>query len=336
MNKKLKVILITALIIVILAVLAVFLYFNQRITMNPEGTVGNTGGNLNNRGLFCEYDGVVYFSNAQDGGSLCSMDPDEGNVRRLSSVKVRNILAGGNYLYYFQEGSSEEQTSALSQLPGVLSFVRCKLNGSDSTVLTTDFVMTGQLVNNYLYLMTTSRNSNSFYKMKIDKSDKVELTDEVINPACAVDGIIYYNGTDSNHYLYALNTVNDATREFWRGNLWFPLREGDYVYYLDVPNNYRLCRYSISRNEIQVLTEDRVDCFNVGSGYVYYQKSSATEPQLKYMSTIGGESYVLAQGNYTNINMTSRYVYFQAFGDSSITYHAPLGVSTYGVFAPEL
>ena len=336
MNKKMKAILIAALIVIFLAALAVILYFSQRIHMNPAGTVGNTGGNLNNRGLFCEYDGVVYFSNAQDGGSLCAMNLDEGNVRRLSSVKVRNILAGGDYLYYFQEGTSEEQTSALGQLPGMLSFVRCKLNGAGSTVLTTDFVMTGQLVDNYLYLMTTSRNGNSFYKMKIDKSDTVELTEEIINPACAVDGIIYYNGTDSNHYLYALNTANDASSEFWRGNLWYPIREGDYVYYLDVANNYRLCRYSISMNVIEVLTEDRVDCFNLGGGYVYYQKNSTTEPQLKYMSTSGGESYVLAQGNYTNINMTSRYVYFQAYGDSTVTYHAPLGASTYGVFAPEL
>ena len=37
----------------------------------------------------------------------------------------------------------------------------------------------------------------------------------------------------------------------------------------DVENNYRLCRYSLSRNEVEVLTEERIDCFNVGYGYVY-------------------------------------------------------------------
>lgn len=335
MNSKVKTTLIIGLIIIILALIGVGFYFSQRVTMNPAGTVGNTGGNLNNRGLFCEYDGVVYFSNAQDGGSLCAMDPDERNVRRLNKVKVRNILAGGNYLYYFQEGVSEENTSALGQLPGVLSFVRCKLNGAGSTVLATDYVMTGQLVNNYLYLMTTSRNSNSFYKLKIDKSDKVELADYVINPASVADGVIYYNGTDRNHYLYALNTATDVPIEFWRGNLWYPVREGDYVYYLDVANNYRLCRYSVSMDVVQVLTEERVDCFNVGNGYIYYQKNSATEPQLKFMSVNGGEAYVLAQGNYTNINMTSLYVYFQPYDDRSVTYHAPLGVSTYSEFAPQ-
>lgn len=336
MNNKLKNTLIVGLIVLLLALLGVVLYFSQRVTMNPAGTVGNTGGNLNNSGLFCEYNGAVYFSNTQDGGSLCVMDPDEGNVRRLKAVKARNILAGGSYLYYYQEGTTDSKTSALNQLPGIRSLDRCKLNGSRAKSLTTDFVITGQLVDNYLYLLTTSPNSISFYKLKIDKSDKVELADYEINPASAVDGVIYYNGTDRNHYLFALNTATDIPTEFWRGNVWYPVREGDYVYYLDVANNYRLCRYSISMDVIQVLTEDRVDCFNVGNGYVYYQKNSTTEPQLKFMSTGGGEAYVLAQGNYTNINMTSRYVYFQAFDDKTTTYHAPLGTSTYSVFAPQL
>lgn len=338
MNKKLKAALIVGLIVIILIALGVVLYFSQRVKMNPAGTVGNTGGNLNNGGLFCEYDGAVYFSNTHDGGSLCVMDPDEGNVRRLKAVKVRNILAGGSYLYYYQQGTSDSKSQALNQLRGLRSFDRCKLNGSDAKSMTTDFdiMMTCQLVDNYLYFLTSSSNSVSFFKLKIDRSDMVELADYEINPASAADGVIYYNGTDSNHYLYALNTATDVPTEVWRGNLWYPVKEGDYVYYLDVANNYRLCRYSISMDVVQVLTEERVDCFNVGNGYVYYQKNSTTEPQLKYMSADGGGSYVLAEGNYTNINMTSRYVYFQAFGDNTTTYHAPLGTSTYSVFAPQL
>lgn len=336
MNKKIKNRIILALIILVLAALSVILYFTQRVTMNPDGTVGNTAGNLNNGGLFCEYNGTVYFSNTSDGGSLCAMDPNEGNVRRLNALKVKNILAGGDYLYYYQQGATSAETTVFNQLPGIRSLDRCKLNGSGSTSLTSDVVVTAQLVNNYLYLLANSNSRLTFYKLKIDKSEQVELADYIINPACAVDGIIYYNGTGSNHYLYALNTATDVSSEFWRGNLWNPVRVGDYIYYLDVANDYRLCRYSVSMDVIQVLTEDRVDCFNVGSGYVYYQKNSTEDPQLKFMSADGGEAYVLAQGNYTSINMTSQYVYFQAFGDETTMFHAPLGSFSYSVFSPAL
>lgn len=52
------------------------------------------------------------------------------------------------------------------------------------------------------------------------------------------------------------------------------------------------------------------------------------------MRTDGSDNRVVAEGNYTHINMTSRYVYFQAFGDEFTTYHMPLGGSAYSVFAP--
>ncbi len=47
--------------------------------------------------------------------------------------------------------------------------------------------------------------------MKIDKSDKTELPTYEINPASAVNGTIYYNGTQDNHYLYAMNTATDRS-----------------------------------------------------------------------------------------------------------------------------
>lgn len=333
MRKQIKTVLILTVIALAVAGMAAASYFTRRIPMNPPGTVGNTAGNINNGGLFCEYGGTVYFSNVGDGG-LYAMDPAETDIRKLNNANARNLLAGGKYLYYFQTELTESAQADFSQMLSGHAFCRCGLNGHNTVSLTRDVVVTGQLVDNYLFLLTTSRNGISFYRMKIDQSEQVELADYSINPACAVDGVIYYNGTGSNHYLYALDTASGTSAEFWRGNLLMPIREGDYVYYMDVANNYRLCRYSVSQDAIQVLTDDRADCFNIGGGYIYYQKNSADSPQLKCMRTDGTDVQVIAEGNYTNINMTSLYVYFQEFGDDATMYHSPLGSGGYSVFSP--
>lgn len=303
---------------------------SQRIVMNPEGTVGNTAGNLNNDGRFCEYDGTVYFLNSFEGGGLFAMNPDESDIRRLNTLEVRNILAGGKYLYYYHTGISYDNAGFEGAL-GMRALQRCRLNGSNSDSLTTNMIVTAQLVDNYLYILSTSNSGPSFYKVKMDNSDLVHLADYEINPACAEDGIIYYNGTQGNHFLYALDTSTDAAREIWRGNLWYPVLEGDYVYYLDVANDYRLCRYSRSQDLIEVLAQDRVECFNVGGGYVYYQ-TNGPDAALKCMRTDGSDSTVIATGVYRHINMTSQYVYFQEFRDNATIYHSPLGSSSYEAF----
>lgn len=306
------------------------LMLTQRIVMNPEGTVGNTAGNLNNDGRFCEYDGTVYFLNSFDGGGLFAMAPDESDIRRLNSLDVRNILAGGKYLYYYHTGISYDNAGFAGSL-GMRALQRSKLDGSNSEALSKEVVSTAQLVDNYLYVLAASNSGPSFFKVKIDNSERVNLAEYEINPACAENGVIYYNGTQGNHYLHALDTSTDAVREIWRGNLWYPILEGDYVYYMDVANDYRLCRYSMSQDVIEVLAQERVDCFNVGGGYIYYQ-TNGTEAALKCMRTDGNNASVIAQGVYHRINMTSQYVYFQDFRDNSTLYHSPLGSSSYEVF----
>ena len=73
MNTKQKRIVIGVILALVLITLMVTLTLMQRVSMNPEGTIGNTAGNINNGGLYCEYDGRVYFANSFDGGSLFSM-----------------------------------------------------------------------------------------------------------------------------------------------------------------------------------------------------------------------------------------------------------------------
>ena len=266
MKKAIKTTL-TVVITLLLIITIILVTFSQRVAMNPAGTVGNTAGNLNNDGLFCEYDGTVYFYNSFNGGGLFSMAPDESGMRRLNTLEVRNILAGGKYLYYFHTGASTVSTG-FGHAFGMKSFLRSKLDGSNSEALTNDVIVTGQLVDNYLYLLTSGNAGPSFYKMKIDGSGRTDLADYVINPACADNGVLYYNGTQGDHYLYALDSATDVPYEVWKGNIWSPALDGDYVYYLDVANNYRLCRYSRSQNVVEVLTEDRVDCFNMGGGFI--------------------------------------------------------------------
>ncbi len=333
MNTKQKRIVIGVILALVLITLMVTLTLMQRVSMNPEGTIGNTAGNINNGGLYCEYDGRVYFANSFDGGSLFSMNPDESDIRRLNNLEVHNILAGGKYLYYFQTGATNN--SGFGQIDGMRSFDRCQLNGKDSVSLTRDVVTSAQLVDNYIYMLTAANDGPAFYKMKIDKTDQTDLAALSINPACAQDGIIYYNGVEADHYLYALNTANDSISEVWAGNLWYPVLSGDYVYYMDVENNYRLCRYSLSQKVVEVLTEDRADCFNVGSGYIYYQKNG-NDPQLICMRTDGTGAMVIADGNYTNINMTSQYVYFRAFDDDATVYHSYIGSGSYSEFTAAL
>lgn len=330
MKKKNQLIICIAFFIVLFAFLGGILFLSSYVPKNPEGTVGNTAGNLNNWGLFCEYDGVVYFSNSYAGGSLYSMTPDESDLRQLNSVKARNILAGGKYLYYFQTGAASN-ASGFGQLDGMKSFDRCSLTGKNTTALTSDVVTTAQLVDNSLYLMTTFNSGVAFKSMGIDGEHEAVLAEYIINPACAKDGTIYYNGTVEEHYLYALNTSTHVAEVIWQGNLWYPIVEGDYVYYMDVANNYRICRYSFSQNVIEILCDERVDCFNVGSGYIYYQ-TNGTTPQLKCMRVDGSEAKVIADGIYTHINMTSKYVYFQEFGNNTTMYHSPLGSNSYEPF----
>jgi hypothetical protein len=301
--------------------------FTGKVKMNPSGTIGNTAGNLNNSGLFCEYNDTVYFSNPVDGGSLYAMNPDESNVRKLNSVQVQNILAGGSYLYYFQLGSTESE--GFGGITNTHSLNRCNLDGKKAVGITRDVVVCGQLVDNYLYLLTSETEHPVFYKIKIDKSEQVHLADYSINPACAANGMIYYNGTVDDHSLYRLYTSNDVSEEIWDGNLWYPVLNGDYIYYMDLSSDYRLCRYSLTNQVVEVLTNDRVDCFNVGSGYIYYQTNDASAPMLKCMHTDGSNVLDIAEGIYTNINMTSQYVYFQEFGVDNSLFHARLGSEQY-------
>lgn len=322
MNRRLRTTLIILAVTFIFVILLALSILSERISPNPAGTVGNTAGNLNNRGLFCEHDGVVYFANPYDNDTLYSMSPDETGIKKLNSSSIELINAGGKYLYYFM--TDADGSAGLGYVRTRNGIYRSRQNGRDVACLSTSTVFSMQLVDNYLYYLMSDESGPHFYKQKIDSGDEILISDTQINPACVVGGTIYFNGTGKDHELYALNTSDDSISSIWAGNIWYPIVDGDYVYYMDVANNYRLCRYSLSDNIIEVLTNDRIDTYNLCGNTIYYQKNSASDPCLKRMNKDGSNNEVVCEGIYSDINSTSQYVYFHEYGSTVPMYRTPV------------
>lgn len=332
MKDKIKVILIISGIIIVFAGLLIINYFTGRIPENPSGTVGNTAGNLYNGGYFCEDDeGRVFFSNSYDNGALYVMNADESGVEKLSANTVKSINAGGDYLYYYMSDSSA--STGLGFVRRVIGVYRSDKDGSNLETLSRDPAGTLLLVDNHLYVQSVPDSGGvHLLKIRIDDEEETLISTDKIYPASVYNSRIYYNDNTNSHFLYQWDTNTDATAVVVKYNMWNPIRQGDYVYFMDILENYRLCRYNLSEDTIEVLSTDRVDTFNVTDSYVYYQKSSDTQPGLIRISLDGSEEVMIAEGVYNNINTTSRYVYFQKFGNELATFRVAHGATEVSEF----
>lgn len=325
MTSKSKNILVLSITGVIIIVLAVLLIFSGRITMNEENVTGNTPGNLNNGGYFCETEDRVYFANAYDDYTLYSMNPDETDLVKLGDNSVSSINAAGKYLYYSM--ISKANGSGLGYLMNTYGIYRCNLKGNKTMCLDRSYIVSMQLCGNYLYYQKyDNQKGPSLEKVRIDKKDAKSIAAEIISPNSCKDGVIYYSGSEKDHYLHALDTSTDTSSVVWEANVWNPILQDGYVYYMDIDNNYRLCRYSFTDNVIEVLTDERLDFFNIYDNMIYYQVSSAQSPALKRMLIDGSNPETVKEGVFTNINITSRYVYFNAYEEPTPVYQT----STFG------
>ncbi len=320
-------------IVVVLAAAGVGVIFSTRsekVALNPAGTVGNTAGNINNGGTFCENGGKVYFANAFDNDTLYCMNPDETDIHKISSAVVSNLLSGGNYLYYFQRGESGE--TGLGSIRAPHSFNRCHTDGSKATSLIREVITSGQLVDNTLYLMGAGDEGPYFFRIGTDGENFEKIADYILNPASADSSYIYYNSTVGNHFLNRLDTTTGFTTVLLEENVWEPAYYGGYIYYMDPGNDYQLRRYNLYDGSIEILTRDKVEFFNVGNGYIYYQRMGGNAG-ICCMNLDGSGNFVLASGEFTNINMTSRYVYFKDYFEEGTMYHTVPGSGSYEVFA---
>ncbi len=144
-------------LIVILAVVVIIAigFFGNKL-LNPETKMnqgyvnGNTAGNLYNGGLFCEYNGVIYFSNPSDSGKLYSMDSDGKNLKKLSNDNATFINVDDNYIYYIRNNSGSDLNFNFVAFHRN-ALVRMDHNGRNTIILDTEPCLYASLIGNYIY-----------------------------------------------------------------------------------------------------------------------------------------------------------------------------------------
>ena len=167
MTSRTKNILIIIISVVIISLLIAVVSLSGRIPLNDENTVGNTAGNLNNNGYFCERNGRVYFANAYDGYSLYSMNTDETDVKKLHGGNTSFINVGGDYIYYV---TTSTETNDSGSFRGAYGIYRSKTNGRNVTGMDRCYVSAMQLCGNYHYYdKVDTKTAIHLEKIRIDK-----------------------------------------------------------------------------------------------------------------------------------------------------------------------
>lgn len=324
MSDKLRKRLMGGLIIFMIAVIIVLIFYFNRTIYNPDDAIGNTAGNLNNNGMFCEYNGRIYFANPYDNNSLYSMNPDCSDIKQLNVDSVSSINAYGNYLYYIRNNHTSGNNALIfrGQLLGVM---RTNLNGERPKSLYNSVAGVITLYGNDIYYQRYAKGENlSFHKVSIDAKEDVRISDAGIYPASIYNGKLYYANTVGDHCIYTYDFENGRSQMYLQCNAYMVDMQGDYIYYIDLGEKYSLVRVNTNTQERTVLVDGndgRCISYNIYGNSLFYHIDGES-PALYRMNIDGSDNQFLKNGNITNISCTSQYTFFQIYETGSL-YRVP-------------
>ncbi len=318
-SKKLGIII----LILTFAAFAVFLIFailSGTTKKNPDDATGSKVGNIYNRGLFCEYDGYIYFSNPADDGTLYRMTSDCNNIKKIYTDKVRYINADEHYLYYTRVNNLLE--SGGSFLPaydtGVFRInrtgnanLKCLVNKPAAAIL-----LYG---NNIYYQQRVESKGLSFHRVGIDGSNDIELTTDPLFPSSIYDGYLFASNVEANRNLCRYTLPDLEMTTVVEGMTYFPIAVKTGIYFINV-DTYQICRTDYT-GEVKVLIDKPCCTYNISEDgrFLFYQVDRTKSNYIGVLNLETNENRLILEGDYHYLNITSKYLFFSTL-DNETTY----------------
>lgn len=322
-----KIIIFVAVLIAIVGIVGAYIYINRYVPV-PDGVMGNTSGNINNHGMFCESDGYVYFSNPYDGRKLYKMNPDGTNAVCICDVPCEYINVYGKNVYFYQTPGADDQVFGLGGLYGICQTDingKTGLDNLDKTICN-QMIMYGD---NLYYQHYDAKEGLTLYKASCDGKNKEKISDLEVYVSSPYQNSFLTYDTDSMYNLCAYNPETDSMVQLDSSTRAYNIAlSGQYAYFMNIDDGYRIYRYDINSRTSEKITDDPVDTYNVYGNNIFYQKNTKDEQALMRINSDGSNPQLISYGNYTNINCTSTYTYFCEFGTNSPIYRVPTSGGT--------
>ena len=315
------------LIFLSLVIIGLVIYFQikTRMQYNDNNVTGNTAGNLNNGGTFCEDNGILYFSNPYDGNKLYSMNSDCSNPKKLIDDRISSINVHGNYIYYVKNNAIGKAANAVlsSDLSGVF---RCNLDGTKIVSLYDNISSSISLCGNYIYYQhNDKKTASTLYRIKINNSDDKLISKVDYNPSSYYDGKLYFSSVKNDHNIYTLDTKTNFISSYYTGNTSLADMQGTYLYYIDLDKGSSLVRRNTANDTIELLTSGHCINYNIYGNKMFFLKDG-DDAGLFRMNIDGSNLELIVSGNFNNLQCTSNYTFFQYFNKPEELYR----VSTTG------
>lgn len=325
MKKSLK-ILIPMLAVIIVGAVFTYSHFANQFQYNNKNAIGNTTGNINNGGNFCEYDGKIYFANPNDSNKLYVMNSDCTEPKLLSNNKSSYINVCGSYIYYVKNNFSKATVEAESR-DILFGLIRLDLDGSNSDDLNQTKTSMAALCGDYVYYQHHSDTSGGqMYAAKIDGTSNEKIADTVFDPACIYDGRIYYTDSANKNNIYVYDTTNGKSALVYDANAYLVDMDGSYIYYIDLSSGYSLIRLNINtkiREQIYSSKESKVINYNRYGSKIFLIVEGGSNPGLYRCNLDGANLEYIASGNMSGVYCTSQYTFFQYLDDNVSLYRVP-------------
>ena len=325
MNKG-KIIGISVAVLVIGAIITaiVWNYIDGRFRYNEEGDIGNSTGNLYNDGLFCEYDGYVYFANPEDENSLYRMKTDGTNIEKLHSDTVSYIQVMNDYIYYVRRNHIDEDVVIHGALYGIY---RLEIGETVPECIYNGIVENMVICGNHIYFSSyDDKNLIQLKSIKVDGEELTHISDLDYRPIAVEGNTYYFPNVEDNHNLMYIEAGSKDISTSSEGNFYMPSFTKGYVYYIDLDNDMKLTRVSLKDNQAEILDEGRCVNYNVSeeNDIIYYQLENGDEHKLNCMKMNGSDKKTVAEGNFCNIHITEKYTYYYKIvsADSKELYRA--------------
>lgn len=323
MNKTLRNILISIIVVAVLVILILLAKINSSLPENPSDYAGNTAGNLYNRGLFAEDDSYIYFANLADNYRLYRMDHNLEQVTLLNkdSVEYINPDAFSEYMYYSR--INYRQNTYGNTVFDILDtgIYRFNLKNDVLSRLYPDTCGAVLLAGNtLLYQAHGSDGDFDLCSLSVTekKPEETLVTTEYILPVNYYNGLLYYSGVTEDHSLYTYLPGSERASLYADLDCFQPIVTSTGVYFLSQKHNYALYHLPNTSDTATLLADTRISSYNLSTDEhtLFYQVDNGRNNRLcRYDISSGTETTILS-GDYKNLNTVSGYLFFTDFAET--------------------